>query len=117
MLLGLAVMIDLWWGAESFALGRRLRRRAALGIGEGEAAVRFDLWAVAAMSHALVPCCLLLCALVLRRPAAELPWLLAVLGCAGMLSALAVQASFHPPRFLLKTTRPAEPGVRNTREA
>jgi len=116
-LISVVIMIDLWWGGESLRLGQRLRRRAALGISGAESAVRFYLWAVAAFSHALLSSCLLLCALVLRRPAAELPWLLAALGAASVVSALAIQASFHTPRFLLKRVPSAEPGIHNAEEA
>jgi len=113
-LFGVAILIDLWWGGESLGLARKLRRRAALGIDGSESAIRFYLWAVAAFSHALLSSCLLLCAIVWHRPAAELPWLLAALGAISIVSALAIYASFHTPRFLLEHASAAE---RNAGEA
>lgn len=101
-LLGVALLTELWWSAESVLFGRRLRKRLALGIGDPEMVVRFDLWAAAALSHACMFACLMLCALVWRRPAAELPGVLAVLGVTGLLSALSVYGSFHPPQLLVR---------------
>jgi len=100
--LGVLLLTELWWSAESLLFGRRLRKRLALGMGDAKMIVRFDLWAAAAVSHVCMFASLLLCALVWRRPAAELPGLLALLGALGLVSALAVYASFHTPRLLLR---------------
>lgn len=108
ILMAATIAVDLWWGAESLTTGRRLRRQAALGLADSQSARRFDLWALAACSHASMALGLFVCAFVLRRPAVELPALLALLGLAGAVSALAIQASFHLPRFLqAERPRPA----------
>jgi hypothetical protein len=101
-LLGVSLAIDLWWTSESLVFGSRLRKRAALGLADPRLVVRFDLWAVAALAHACGYVGLLACAIVWRRPAAEVPAVLAAIGVASLLSGIAVYGSFNTPRFLIR---------------
>ncbi len=100
VMMGSSVLLDVWWAAEAFTTGRRLRKQASLGLASGETSLRFDLWGVAACAHGSMPLALLYCMVILRRPAVEFPVLLAALGIGGIVTAFATYASFHPPRFL-----------------
>lgn len=98
LLLTAGLALDCWWATESWLMADRLRRQSALGIGNHDtAARRFQFWALAALSHAAVTSCLIVCAAIFQRPAAEMPLILCVIGLAGGVSALAIYASFHLP--------------------
>ena len=109
VLIATMVALDLWWLGESFAVASRLRRQAALGLGSMESVWRFRLWGLAASAHASMGASLLACALVFGRPAVEFPALLACLGLAGIVCALAIHFSFRLPRALRSETEEPTP--------
>ena len=94
LLMSSVLLLDLWWGTESALMIARLRKRAALGLGDDEALRRFGLWVIAAVAHATMIGAMLFSTIVLQQPAVSFPGLLAFASLAGIVSALAVLGSF-----------------------